>query len=265
MKKILLIFLFVPTFIFGQDKKLEFGIMAGNNGQLDKTLNDFYFWEHETQFLDDSYVDETTNLKFSASARYCFSDELSARIKFGKAIRKDYYTKSDPNEYVDFKTDQSVFNVSPAICFSKRIGKMEIMTGIEIPLMRVSTFTFFSNYREMPDSVNVTLEAASTYAMTGGFIWGINNFIDVKYNIKSWLGLGAEIDYGLLFTKIGDKVNMHVDYTIPNSEIWTYIYDKNYKKTFFSTPEVSVGLYFYFLNNKTKKTDACFTPDGRAS
>jgi hypothetical protein len=265
MKKILLIFLLAPAFIFGQDKKLEFGIIAGNNGQLDKTLNDFYFWQHETNYLDDSYIDKTTNLKFSASARYCFSEELSARIKFGGAIRTDFYTKSDPDMYVDYKTDQSVFNVSPAICFSKRIGKMEIMTGIEVPLMRVNTFTFVENFKEMPDSLTVTTQGTLTYTMTGGFIWGINNFIGVKYNIKSWLGLGAEIDYGILFAKIGDKVNSELDYTIPSSETSTYIYDKNYKKTFFSTPEVSVGLYFYFLNNKTKKTDACFTPDGRAS
>jgi hypothetical protein len=55
------------------------------------------------------------------------------------------------------------------------------MTGLEIPLLFVRDFTMVQNYRQMPDSVTVVSDSHSTFTMTGGFIWGVNSFIGVKY------------------------------------------------------------------------------------
>jgi hypothetical protein len=243
MRKFTFLLTLLPSLLFGQSKSFELGISVGNNGQLDKTLNDFYFWGHETAYLDDSYQNETTNLKFSASARYFFSDDVSARLKFGKADRKDFYTKINPMEYIDYSIKQSVSNLSPSVCFSKTIDKLEIMTGLEIPMFFVNDFTFISNYRQMPDSVTVTMDGKAIRTMPGGFMWGIINFIGVKYYFTKWFGFGTEIDYGLLFADIGGKMKSESKSTLPTPTASYYEYDKNYKKTFFSTPEVSLGLF----------------------
>jgi len=249
-KQIIALLVLLPTLLFGQSKKFEFGFSLGNNGQLDKTLNDFYFWGHESAYLDDTQKNRASNLKYSASARFFFTDNISARLKLGKAIRKDYYITSTPQEYKDFDIYQSETNLSPSLCFSKTIDKLEIMTGLEIPLVVAGDFTLKENYREIPDSVTVTLDNFTKVTMDGGFIWGINNFIGVKYYFTNWFGIGTEINYGLLFANIGDKMKMESVSTIPIAATSTYEVDKKYKKTFFSAPEVSFGLFLRFGKNK---------------
>ena len=67
-KAILIIIIALPTFILAQEKKFEFGFSIGNNGQLDKILNDFYTYGSETSFLDDSNDAKTTNIKYTSNA-----------------------------------------------------------------------------------------------------------------------------------------------------------------------------------------------------
>ena len=239
----IVLLLILPLALLGQNKKIEFGLSLGNNGQLDKTLNDYYFPGHETAYLDDSYEDKTTNLKYSGSLRYFINKEISIRLKFGYAIRKDYYTKSDPNRYVDYDFKQTVFNVGPSICFSKSFDKLEIMTGFEIPIFSVGNFNFSSNYKVIPDSITVTQEVNSTITMGGGLIWGVNNFICLRYFFTDRVGIGAEFDYGLLFADLGDTYQRGIEYVIPSQPTTNSEFDKQYKKTFFSPPEVSFGLY----------------------
>jgi hypothetical protein len=227
-----------------QDKKFEFGIGIGNNGQLEKTLSDFYIWNHETYYLDDSNDDKTTHLKYSAVVRYLLNDKISIRLRGGYAVRKDYYINNAfPTEYSTYDYKQSVYNINPSICFSKQIDNFEIATGIEVPLMFVSPFVFKSTYKQMPDSVNVTQEINGTMKMDGGFVWGINNFISMRYYFGKRFSIGTEINYGLLFAKLGDKVESSVEYVIPAQPSPVDVpYEKKYKKTFFSQPEFSFGL-----------------------
>lgn len=249
-QKIITILCFIPILFFGQYKKLELGISIGNNGQLDKILNDFYFYGHETAFLDDTYQDKTTNLKYGVSARYFFTDKISARLKFEHALRRDYYTKKDLMEYSDYTIKQDVFNIHPSICFSKTVNKIEIMTGIEIPLFFVRDFHLTENHEQMPDSITITSNSKTNITQTGGFIWGINSFIGVKYYFLKWLGIGTEINYGFLFANIGDKLTQSSESTIPFSASSSWEINKRYRKKYFSSPEVSLSLFFAFGNGK---------------
>ena len=245
-KQTIILLAFVPSLLFGQSKNVGLGLSLGNNGQLDKILNDFYFFAHETENLDDSHQDKTTNFKYSMSASFFFTDSIYARLKLGEAIRKDFYINDFPTQYSDFEIYQSETNISPSISFSKKINKLAIVTGIEIPMIFVHDFTMKTNYKQMPDSVTVTYDSHSTITMTGGFIWGFNNFIGVKYYFTKWLGIETEINYGLLFANIGEKVKTDSESAIPTPVTSTSEFAKSYKKTFFSAPEVSFGLFFRF-------------------
>jgi len=253
MKKLLFILTLLPTIVLAQDRRYEFGFSVGNNGQLDKTLNDFYFWGHETAYLDDSKESETTNLKYTASFQFIYSKSVSFRVKFGKYKREDFYTNIDPTSYIDYSIDHKITNISPSICFSKKIDQFEITTGIEIPLIFVNDFDFVSTYRVLPDSVTVTQEVKSKRTMDGGFIWGINSFIGLKYHFTDFISLGTEVGYGLLFADIGGKMLLENEKIIPTPSYTTAEVDKKYKKTFFSGPEVSLGIFIAVgnrLNNR---------------
>jgi hypothetical protein len=246
MKNAYWLILLLPAMAIAQEKKMEVGILFGNNGQLDKTLNDFYFFGHETHYLDDSSEGIGVNLKFGATGRFFFTDNISARLRLGYAIRKGHDIADYTNTYAEYTLNQSVFNSNPAICFSKKIDKIEIATGIELPLMFVRDFTLVVEYKELPDGVTVTYNSKDKMKMTGGFVWGINNFIGVKYLITDALAIGGEIDYGILFAKLGDKIELNAESTIPVEASSSWTVDKKYKKIFFSTPEVSLGIFYRF-------------------
>lgn len=249
-KKILLILLLLPSLMEGQSKKLELGVMIGNNGQLDNPLSGFYRLSNYSPYILETYNAIATSIKYSASARYFFSDKFSVRLKFGTAIRKSYLNQSSYNSAWDYKSYQSVMNISPSVCFSKRVRNFELMTGFEIPFMSVGNYNEKRVYSNTPSSGPVTYDQY-TATINGGFIWGLNNFIGAKYYFTNCISIGTEINYGLLFSKLGgnysvlyDKNSTH-QYNVDSST-------KRYKNSFFSSPEFSVGVFILLGKNKEK-------------
>lgn len=231
-------------FSHSQENHLEIGVLLGNNGQLDKTLNDFYYWAHETHYLDDSNLGKGTNLKFGVSGRYFFTDHISARLKAGYAIRNGSDSRIYWNQLTDYKLKHNVWSTSPAICFSKQIEQLEMTTGLEVPLFFVSPFSLvITDTHKAQDSITVVSSGISTVTMSKGFVWGINNFIQLKYFVTDALAIGGEIGYGILFAKLGDELKIENESTYPDASSSTDLIEKRYKKNFFSTPEVSLGIF----------------------
>lgn len=263
MKKwsMLLTFCMIVLFLKAQKGQTEVGLLLGNNGQLDKTLNDFYFWGSETYYLDDSNDGVGRNFKLGISGRYYFTDNISARVKFGYAMRNGKDSSIHWNQHIDYKLKHNVSNVSPAICFTKQIDKLEIGTGVEIPLMFVSPFKLVTRVTDFEnDSVTVKDYGINTTTMSKGFVWGINNFIQVKYWITDYLAIGGEIDYGILFAHLGKTVDYRGEAIYPEASTYIASDNKKYKKTFFSTPEVSLGIFFRFGS----KGSHCIVPGKKA-
>ena len=253
IKPIVSLFLFLPVLIFGQIEKLELGILIGNNGQLESTLNDFYVADYLNLKEPIKYNNAIPNIKYSASARYFFKENISIRMKLGKVIRKDIHSQGSTTGRWDFDIRQSLVNFSPAVSFSKRLEKFELCTGLELPFIRVNDF-FVNSYRYDLNNMNSTLGAIYKTTSKGGLIYGFNNFIELKYHFTSRISLGAEIKYGLLFAKLGgsysvlSKVNAD-----PNAPYSRYSeIEKKYKRTFFSPPEVSFGIFIQLGRNKIK-------------
>jgi len=249
IKPIVSLCLFLPVLIFGQLKKLDLGIMIGNNGQLESTLNDFYVADYLNLKEPIKYNNAIPNIKYSASARYFFNENISIRIKFGKVIRKDIHSQGSTTGRWDFDIRQSLVNFSPAVCFSKRVEKFELCTGLELPFIRVNDFVV-NSYRYDLNNMKTTLAAIYKTTSKGGLICGFNNFIGLKYHFTNRISLGTEVKYGLLFAKLGGNYTVlsksdadpHTPYS-KYSEI-----EKEYKRTFFSSPEISFGVFFQIGN-----------------
>jgi len=84
----------------------------------------------------------------------------------------------------------------------------------------------------MTDSVTITYKGKTNITQNGGFIWGINSFIGVKYYFLKWLGIGTEINYGFLFANLGNKLSDSSESIIPIAANSYWETDKRYKKTF---------------------------------
>lgn len=253
VKKIILILLLIPTVMLGQTKKLELGLMIGNNGQLDNPLNGFYRLSYYNPFVIENYNTNATSISYSTSARYFFSDQFSVRLKLGKAKRNSYVIQSSPNTFWDYKSYQSIENISPSVCFSKRFKKFELMTGLEIPFMNVGDYKEKRVYSNTPTTGPATNDEYTT-TITGGFIWGFNNFIGAEYYFTKAISIGAEINYGLLFSRLGGNYKVEYNkssthqYNVDNSK-------KVYKNNFFSSPELSIGVFVLLGKNEEKVKD----------
>lgn len=232
-----------------QQGQTEIGLLIGNNGQLDKTLHDFYFIGYETPA---SNYGMGRDFKVGISGRYYFTDNISSRLKFGYAIRNSQDSLLEWNEHVHHSLTHNVWNANPAICFSKQFDKLEISTGVEIPVMFVNKFkSVIDDVRFDNDSSTVVNVIKTTITMSKGFVWGINNFIQIKYFITDYLALGGEIDYGLLFAHLGNKAEYYEETFYPTTSSRVQGFDKKYRKTYFSPPEVSAGIFFRFGPQKS--------------
>lgn len=254
VKKITFILILLPNFMFGQSKKLELGLMVGNNGQLESALNDFYPYNYYYYYYNNSnYNNKQASVKYTIMARYLFNDHWSCRLKFGASVRKNFQSIiTSPQRYEDYDARQHLTNVSPSICFSKKINKFEIMTGIEIPFIKVGNLVAKSRTKVKPDSVTFAKDIVTNYNTPGGFVFGLNNFISFKYHFTNWLNFGTEINYGFVFANLGGKyTRKSTDAFSPNKSS-TYEEDKKYTKNFFSPPEVSFGLFIWIGGTKAK-------------
>src|SRR5688572_1076364 len=142
MKKItLMLLVLIPSLASGQTKKFELGLTVGNNGLFSDVQKDFYD-ETYLGFFYDSYESKSSSIKYTLSARYLFSENISAKLKIGYAKHHDEYEQEGSYFYRDsYEINQSVVSFNPSLCFSKNLDKFEIITGIEIPLLLAGDHT----------------------------------------------------------------------------------------------------------------------------
>ena len=134
MKKIILICIILKTQLaFGQNKtEISFGI--SNPGQVEKTLEDFYFIAHPTAFQDDAHYGNEKRVKFNLGFSFHLRDSLELRLRVGYSKRVNHYSQAFSNTHWSVNDFQSVFEISPSFGFSKRLGRFRFSTGIEIPV-----------------------------------------------------------------------------------------------------------------------------------
>jgi len=252
MKKIILSLLILVPFVAGaQSKKFELGFSVGNNGMFSEVKEDYYD-NYFFQFLFFEPVEKkSSDLKYNLSARYFFSDNISGRLKIGYSKRMDEYDESY-YYFGNYNVSQTVTNFNPSLCFSKNLDKFELMTGIEIPLMIVGDYEMKGG-TEYDSVIYVSPLGYTKTTISGGFIWGVSSFIGVKYNFNSWIGISSEINYGLMFANVGDEItNEYSDLY----ETYTETSKAGFKKTYFSSPEVSLGVFVKFGGSKTAEVAA---------
>ena len=246
-KTIIALMIMLPSLVNGQDKKFELGFSVGNNGMF-KEIQDFYYDYNYQIFFFEPVESKAFDLKYTLSARYFISENVSARLKFGYSSHKVEYEQGNRFYYgEEYEINQKVFNVNPSVSFSKNLDKIEIMTGIEIPFILIGDYSIKT--QSEPDSLIYIYGPLNSYESTisGGFIFGISSFIGLKYNFNNWIALGSEMNFGLMFANVGDEVSVEYNDGYDN---FTESYEAGLKQTYFSSPEFSLGLFVKFGGTK---------------
>lgn len=246
MKKIILICIILKTQLtFGQNKtEISFGI--SNPGQVEKTLEDFYFIAHPTAFQDDAHYGNEKRVKFNLGFSFHLRDSLELRFRVGYSKRVNHYSQAFSNTHWSVNDFQSVFEISPSFGFSKRLGRFRFSTGIEIPVYIIGKLKEDLWYQTYASSGTIDLASTSEISMPGGTIIGLNNYVRVSTFLSKQLFLYSEINYGLLFASLGGNFRNVTTSTFPIEETLINEFEKTYTKWYFSPAQIQFGIGLKF-------------------
>lgn len=221
-------------------QKYDLGISIGNNGNLDKTLNDYFHEWDEGNSFNDMYEKQTINLKFQLQAGHDLSANRKLNLKLGIARRWEHYSEDNPYEFEEVEFQQYVLSLVPELQFNHDLDRLALGFGLNLPFHYVGNLTANYLVRFKPDSPNGSGEFSDYLSRDGGLVMGIGTSIEIRYRLSDLIGIRTQIGSALLYASFGNEVNgWHQD-----TERIEYVYNDQYKKFFFSTPELSCGVYF---------------------
>lgn len=230
----------------------QLGFGLSNQGQFDKLLEDFYYPAHPTAMQDDAHKGKDLRIKYNFFGSYLFHDSLELRLRVAYAIRKNHYEQTFPTSAWIINDKQNVIEFSPSFGFRKNWGRFSFSTGLEIPIYLVGDLEEKINYQEFSDTINLSLESNSNLRMDGGLILGLNHYLNVRTFFSNQIFMFSEINYGILYSKLGGNYEDVGGSTYPTVVISAYEYDKSYSKTYFSSIQVHFGIGYKFNTANSK-------------
>lgn len=246
MKNLITLIFFISGNILIAQNKFQLGLGISNQGQFDNLLEDFYFPAHPTAMQDDAHLGKDLRIKYNFSGSYSFHDSLEFRIRVGYAIRKNHYEQKFPTTALIVNDKQNILEFNPSFGFRKNWGRFSFSTGLEIPIYVVGDLEETIDFKEFSDSINLSYSANSTYRMDGGLILGLNHYLNVRTFFSKQIFMFSEINYGILYSKLGGKFKDVGESTFPTVINSTYEYDKTYSKIYFSQIQVHFGIGYKF-------------------
>lgn len=240
-----------------QIRRFEFSGGIGNNGQIQKVLDDYFYISNPLYILDETQSAEATEFKYHLSGKLFINDHLALRLKYGKSKTQNSYFYDTFELEGNFSNNQTTTNWNPALCFNKNFGKLNISTGFEFAFYNIHKFESYFQGNEVlviqnpTDQPNyyVPRNVESEITIEGGKAIAINCFLELEYLFSKRVGLGANVSYGYLWTKFGDEIIQMEAYKYPDNNLIGlpgssyYTHSKSYKHKAFSPPEISVFLF----------------------
>lgn len=239
------IFLLIGNLLMAQNKiELSFGV--SNQGQFDKLLEDFYFPAHPTAFQDDAHEGKDLRIKYNFSGSYVFGDSTEVRLRIGYANRVNHYEQRFPTTGWIIDDEQHVVEISPSFGFRENLGRFSFSIGLEIPIYLIGDLTEHIDYSQYADSINMSYAAKSDVKIDGGIVVGLNSYLNIKTFFTKGFYLFSELNYGILYSKLGGKYENASGETFPNSVFNYAEQDKSYSKVYVSPIQVQLGLGYKF-------------------
>lgn len=251
-------------FVYSQKDSLKINrpysicFSISNNGQIDRSINDFY--RQNSEYLNSLFntpQSQQNEIKYNLSFLYSTNKGYSVGLKLGfQPILFEYEIADDTRE-IQANANQRIYNFNPAIgrFFSK--NNFEFLLGLELPMFYVDNYVYNEierNYRYSSSGVReLQYITDNIININGGYVVGINGFVKARYIIANRFFISAEISAGMMYSKVGDKFNQET--TTVYYGTWFPGYPPNYvknesdytfKKTYFSSPEIGLGIGIKF-------------------
>ena len=239
-------------------RKISIGFAVSNNGQVDHSINDFYRQDSEfLNFLFNSPTSNQTELKFNLLFSYTSEKKIMYEIKLGYQSIINNYKTSDYSTEIDAKGSQSIYNINPSVGYLMGNKKVEFVLGLQLPVFIIGDYNFNDteeNYRGNSVGVRELQYISKTEtSINGGYILGLNSFLNVKYLFKNRFFVSSEIATGALYASTGKTFSTETTTTyygtyFPGYPPYYSSSDSDYslKKTYFSSPEFSLGIGLKF-------------------
>lgn len=265
--KIIPIFIFLnlllPCFSIGQTDSIKsrhfaLSVSVGNNGQIDNSIKDFYRQNSEYLNFIFNYPTSTQNeIKYNLLFSYTSKKKILYGIKFGYQLISNKFNTSNYTSEINATAKQSIYNINPSIGYTFGNKKIDLVLGLQIPVFIIGEYIYSDteeNYRTNSGGARELQYISETNTnINGGYITGLNSFLNVKYLFSKRFYLLSDISMGILYSSTGRTLSTETTTTyygtyFPGYGPFYTSSDSDYtlKKTYFSSPEFSLGLGFKF-------------------
>lgn len=235
--------------LFGfSQNKFSISTSISNQGQVDKTLEDFYSLNFPYGFAIQEYTNKTvgSNLKYNLGLSYEIRDSINFRLRFGFSSRSSSYEQDYPAIYWSKSDKHKNFEICPSFGFIRNKGRFSFNAGIELPFYYVFDYAQNVNNKSYDSSLQMTEESEINIKIDGGFFIGINNYLNVQLKLTQSLNLFSEVNFGLMYAHLGGKYERTNTELFPGTSEAYQTFDKKYTKLFFSQPQLQFGLKYDF-------------------
>lgn len=273
MKKILWICLFNCVIAYEGTAQISYDLSfsIGNNGQLQKTFDDFYLgYIRSTSQSDYFYfgTNEIKEIRYSVGAAINFSKKYKLQLNYSTGQFKKSATESTNSHTKEIITEDYSQKINEwSISFSRLIStdKFTFCLGIDIPYIKIDSFyyssenkpaymliNFYNGAQNMPILLN------ETQTIPGGNVFGINTKIGIQYNAFKWLYVFVAGKFGLLKAELGGEADYSYLYA-GASPLYTYsgnghwVNVTKYQNTFVAPPVMELGIGFTFGKSGTEQ------------
>lgn len=246
MKKLLFIVLLsLPLITFSQ-KKFDVSVSVSNQGQVDKTLEDFYSLNFPYGYAVQEYTNKIvgSNLKYNLGLSYVIRDSINFRLRMGFASENSSYEQSYPADYWLKSDKHKNIEICPSFGFIRNKGRFSFNTGIELPFYYILDYTQYMDSKSYDSSLQLTGDDEINTKIDGGFFIGINNYMNVKVKLSENISLFSEVNFGLMYTHLGGNYERTNRQIFPNPEEFYQSFEKKYTKFFFSPPQLQFGVNY---------------------
>lgn len=254
---VILCFLFAP-FIKGQAdstkaRNISIGFAVSNNDQVDNSIINFY--RQESEYLNSFFNSPSSNqntLKYNLLFSFSSKKIMMYGIKMGyQSITKKYNFDNYSNE-TEAKSSQSIYNFNPFVGHIFEYKKIEFVLGLQVPFFVIGEYNYNSSEKNFRGNSSGQRElqyiSETKTTINSGYEVGLNGFLNIKYNLNKRFFIFSDISTGVLYASVGKTFSTETNTTYYGTYFPGYppyqttsSSDYNLKKTYFSSPEYSLG------------------------
>jgi hypothetical protein len=236
---LLVTFFSIAVFSIQAQNRPSLSLSISNGGLIADQMASAYYFYGTADPSDAETFNETT-LELDLRVEFALKEKLFFSATGGYGFYRNRYETLPEGSWG--KQDQSFGRLSVGLLYKVNIEKLQIATGLEIPLYMIGDQGTESNNVSPGDA------ARSHTNLAGGMATGLLSTTSIRYYFIEKIYLSASMSFGPMYTSLGGgESEFRLDYVDPTREdIFNTSINNEYNSFKVTKPEFACGVGMTF-------------------